>query len=159
TKEQIEAEREARAWASLRAERDRRLAETDWIMLPDVPVPPGTTREQWAAYRQALRDVPQQPGAAWDVTWPEPAVSEGWTMPTIAPERQIYADLLVGRPDGVTWESLREYLASATVELGDISGIGTGQSGVDGVVRRASFVLRNDRAGMPGDSFSPRDRQ
>jgi len=49
-------------------------------------------------------------------------------MPTIAPERQIYADLLVGRPDGVTWESLREYLASATVELGDISGVGTGQS-------------------------------
>ena len=66
-------------------------------------------------------------------------------MPTIAPERQIYADLLVGRPDGVTWESLREYLASVTVELGDISGIGTGQSGVDGVVRRANFVLRNDR--------------
>src|SRR5690606_16610 len=80
-------------------------------------------------------------------------------MPTIAQERQIYADLLVGRPDGMTWESLREYLASATVELGDISGVGTGQSGVDGVVRRASFVLRNDRAGMPGDSFSPRDRQ
>src|SRR5690606_9185172 len=79
-------------------------------------------------------------------------------MPTIAPERQIYADLLVGRPDGVTWESLREYLASATVELGDISGIGTGQSGVDGVVRRMTFTLRNDRAGMPGDSFSPRDR-
>jgi len=79
-------------------------------------------------------------------------------MPTIAPERQIYADLLVGRPDGVTWESLKDYLASATVELGDISGVGTGQSGVDGVVRRASFVLRNDRAGIPGDSFSPRDR-
>src|SRR5690606_20893573 len=77
---------------------------------------------------------------------------------TIAPERQIYTDLLVGRPDGVTWESLREYLASATVELGDISGVGTGQSGVDGVVRRASFVLRNDRAGMPGNSFAPRDR-
>src|SRR5690606_35321299 len=46
-----------------------------------------------------------------------------------------------------------------TVELGDISGVGTGQSGVDGVVRRASFVLRNDRAGMPGDAYSPRDRQ
>src|SRR5690606_13072876 len=45
-----------------------------------------------------------------------------------------------------------------TVELGDIAGVGMGQSGVDGVVRRASFVLRNDRAGMPGDSFSPRDR-
>ena len=72
TREQIEQEREAQAWISLRAERDRRLAATDWIMLPDVSVPPGTTREQWAAYRQALRDVPQQPGAPWDVVWPEP---------------------------------------------------------------------------------------
>src|SRR5690606_42159704 len=33
TREQIEQEREAQAWASLRAERNRRLAETDWIML------------------------------------------------------------------------------------------------------------------------------
>ena len=72
TKEQIEQEREAHAWASLRAERNRRLAETDWIMLPDAPCPAGTTREQWQAYRQALRDVPQQPGAPYDVTWPEP---------------------------------------------------------------------------------------
>src|SRR5690606_6505635 len=66
-------------------------------------------------------------------------------MPTIARERQIHANLQIGRPDGVTWQDVSDYLASATVELGDISGIGTGQSGVDGVVRRASFVLRNDR--------------
>lgn len=72
TREQLEQEREAQAWASLRAERNRRLAETDWIMLPDAPVPLGTTREQWEAYRRALRDVPQQPGAPYDVTWPEP---------------------------------------------------------------------------------------
>src|SRR5690606_3976446 len=80
-------------------------------------------------------------------------------MPTIARERQIHANLQIGRPDGITWEDVTDYLASATVELGDISGIGTGQSGVDGVVRRMTFTLRNDRAGMPGDSFSPRDRQ
>jgi len=72
TQAEIDAEREARAWAALRAERNRRLAETDWIMLPDAPCPAGTTREHWAAYRQALRDVPQQPGAPYDVTWPEP---------------------------------------------------------------------------------------
>lgn len=72
TREQIEQEREAQAWVSLRAERNRRLSETDWIMLPDAPCPAGTTREQWQAYRQALRDVPQQPGAPYDVTWPEP---------------------------------------------------------------------------------------
>jgi len=77
TQAEIEAEREAQAWASLREERNRRLAETDWIMLPDAPVPVGTTREQWQAYRQALRDVPQQPGAPYDVVWPEPPVSEG----------------------------------------------------------------------------------
>ena len=71
TKTEIDAERDAQAWASLRAERNRRLAETDWIMLPDAPVPVGTTREQWQAYRQALRDVPQQPGAPYDVTWPK----------------------------------------------------------------------------------------
>src|SRR5690606_5255048 len=80
-------------------------------------------------------------------------------MSTIARERQIHANLQIGRPDGVTWTDVSDYLVSATVELGDISGVGTGQSGVDGVVRRASFVLRNDRAGIPGNSFSPRDRQ
>ena len=76
TQAEIEAEREAQAWASLRAERDRRLAATDWTQLPDVPL----TEEQraaWQQYRQALRDVPEQPGAPYDVTWPEPPVSEG----------------------------------------------------------------------------------
>src|SRR5690606_30403638 len=76
-------------------------------------------------------------------------------MPTIAQERQIYADLLIGRPDGITWESLKDYLASATAELGDVSGIGTGQPGGGGAVRRARSTLRNDRAGMPGGSVSP----
>jgi len=76
TREQIEQEREAQAWEALRAERNRLLAETDWLMLPDAPLPDGTTREQWAAYRQALRDVPQQPGAPWDVTWPTPPTGD-----------------------------------------------------------------------------------
>jgi len=74
TREQIEQEREAQAWEALRAERNRRLQSTDWIMLPDAPLPPGTTREQWQAYRQALRDVPQQAGAPYNVVWPEPPV-------------------------------------------------------------------------------------
>ena len=76
TKEEIEQEREAQAWASLRAERDRRLAATDWTQLPDVPLTQ-QQREAWQAYRQALRDVPQQPGAPYDVIWPEPPESGG----------------------------------------------------------------------------------
>src|SRR5690606_18454327 len=66
-------------------------------------------------------------------------------MPTIANQRQIHMSLQIGRPDGVTWEELYDYLISAEIELGDISGVGTGQSGVDGVVRRMTFRLRNDR--------------
>src|SRR5690606_27015867 len=83
-------------------------------------------------------------------------------MPTIALERQIHANLQIGRPDGITWEDVTDYLASVTVELGDISGIGTGQSGVDGVVRRATIKLRNDRVLSiliwPVDGFVSGDR-
>ena len=40
--------------ADLRNERTRRLAETDWTQNPDVPE---ATRQAWATYRQALRDI------------------------------------------------------------------------------------------------------
>lgn len=55
-------------WAAVRAERDARLAATDWTQLPDVPL---ATKESWAAYRQALRDVTRQvdPRA---IAWPPP---------------------------------------------------------------------------------------
>ena len=54
--------------ASIRAERDALLVQTDWTQLPDVPEP---TREAWADYRQALRDIPQQEGFPHTVNWPE----------------------------------------------------------------------------------------
>lgn len=61
----------------LRAERDRRIAATDYLVMPDYPL----TEEAKATvstYRQALRDLPQQAGAPWDgggdlTPWP-PAV-------------------------------------------------------------------------------------
>lgn len=51
----------------LRQERDRRLAETDWMAGSDV-----TMSSTWTTYRQALRDVPAQDGVTGldDVTWP-----------------------------------------------------------------------------------------
>ena len=52
----------------LRAERDRRLAETDYLLLPDVMKPSG----KLLAYRQDLRDLPTKEGLDLDnVTWPE----------------------------------------------------------------------------------------
>ena len=50
---------------ALRAERDRRLAETDWRASSDL-----TLSADWATYRQALRDVPSSATSLDDVTWP-----------------------------------------------------------------------------------------
>lgn len=52
----------------VRGNRNALLASTDWTQQPDVPQ---ATRDKWVAYRQALRDVPQQPGFPSDVVWPE----------------------------------------------------------------------------------------
>ena len=47
--------------------RNELLSACDWTQLPDSPA----DHEAWAAYRQALRDVPAQEGFPWDVVWPE----------------------------------------------------------------------------------------
>lgn len=52
---------------AVRAERNQRLRECDWTQVPDAPIDPAP----WATYRQALRDVPLQPGFPWSVLWPE----------------------------------------------------------------------------------------
>ena len=49
----------------VRAQRNRLLAETDYLALSDLTLSP-----DMAAYRQALRDVPSQAGCPTDVTWP-----------------------------------------------------------------------------------------
>ena len=56
------------AWSGLRAKRDYLLAASDWTQLPDVP---SETKDKWALYRQALRDVPAQEGAPITVVWPD----------------------------------------------------------------------------------------
>ena len=81
---------QAEAAQAARAERDQLLAKCDQRMAIDrlgLAVPTGTTftawqpflRElgealssEWAAYRQALRDIPEQPGFPYAVSWPAP---------------------------------------------------------------------------------------
>lgn len=53
--------------ASARARRAALLAASDWTQLPDVPA---ATRAAWKPYRQALRDVPDQPGFPTSIDWP-----------------------------------------------------------------------------------------
>ena len=52
-----------------RIERDKRLAATDWTQNADIPQ---ATKDKWTPYRQALRDVPQQPGFPKNIVWPTP---------------------------------------------------------------------------------------
>ena len=59
-----------------RAQRDKLLAETDWTQVLDAPID-AETREAYRAYRQALRDIPEQEGFPAAITWPElPAVTK-----------------------------------------------------------------------------------
>ena len=53
--------------AMVREQRDRLLTETDWTQAADIPQ---ATKDKWAPYRQALRDVPEQAGFPYDVVWP-----------------------------------------------------------------------------------------
>lgn len=66
TQQEIE-DRTNSAANSVRQTRDRLLAQSDWTQVADAPV----DKAAWAAYRQALRDVPSQEGFPWNVTFPE----------------------------------------------------------------------------------------
>ena len=70
TKAEHEAAYQARldadAAAAVRSQRDGLLVETDWMGLSDV-----TMSSDWATYRQALRDVPEQDDFPHTITWPD----------------------------------------------------------------------------------------
>lgn len=55
---------------AIRAKRNTLIAETDFLMMPDYPLS-SEGRQAVQAYRQALRDVPQQEGFPFGVHWPE----------------------------------------------------------------------------------------
>lgn len=61
----LDSERE---WLKVRRDRDHLLAATDWVVLRAAdtgqPVPP-----EWLAYRQALRDITEQPDPL-NIEWP-----------------------------------------------------------------------------------------
>lgn len=63
--EQAEAEQAAAA----RSIRNGLLRDCDWTQLPDSPLS-AEVRAAWAAYRQALRDITEQPGFPASVEWP-----------------------------------------------------------------------------------------
>lgn len=57
-------------WAAsdVKAERNSRLRDTDWLACVDVIL---ENQEEWLEYRRALRDISRQDGYPFDVVWPE----------------------------------------------------------------------------------------
>ena len=67
TREEIEANTESQ-WAKIRNQRDSLLSSCDWTQLPDVSFVEQAMQE-WATYRQALRDVTSQTDP-YNIEWP-----------------------------------------------------------------------------------------
>ena len=57
-------------WVAVREQRNRMLRDSDWTDLPHSPLGE-SQQEEWQAYRQALRDVPQQDVEPDAVVWPD----------------------------------------------------------------------------------------
>lgn len=53
------------------AQRNELLYASDWTQIPNNPLTPALQQE-WAVYRQALRDIPNQQGYPATVIWPTP---------------------------------------------------------------------------------------
>lgn len=68
TAEELTKQDETKA-ASVRAERDSKLAACDWRVIKAFES--GAPQDfEWAAYRQALRDITTQAGFPWTIYWP-----------------------------------------------------------------------------------------
>ena len=67
TEEDLAAETESQ-WASIRQQRNVKLAESDWTQIADAPFTE-EKRLEWVTYRQALRDITNQTDP-FSISWP-----------------------------------------------------------------------------------------
>lgn len=65
-----QADLDAKAATSVRTTRDAKLSESDWMVIKSAETGIALATE-WAAYRQALRDITAQEGFPHNVIWPE----------------------------------------------------------------------------------------
>jgi len=54
----------------IRAERNALISECDWTQLDDTPLTE-SKKQEWATYRQELRDIPLQEGFPFNIVWPQ----------------------------------------------------------------------------------------
>jgi hypothetical protein len=64
--DQLAADILADKWAAIRTERDKLMAQSDWMAMPDSPA----ISDAWTAYRTALRNLPASQADPDDIVWP-----------------------------------------------------------------------------------------
>ena len=64
--DQLAADILAGKWAAIRTQRDKLIAQSDWMAMPDSPA----ISDAWAAYRSALRNLPASKSDPDDIVWP-----------------------------------------------------------------------------------------
>jgi len=66
----------AQSWKNLRARRNQLLRMSDWVVtVPDASNVNDDKKTKWIAYRQQLRDVPQNNSDPENIVWPIPPSS------------------------------------------------------------------------------------
>jgi hypothetical protein len=63
---EYKAIKDAEQAKSVREDRTRRLADSDWTQISDSTA----DKQAWATHRQALRDITAQVGFPWTINWP-----------------------------------------------------------------------------------------
>ena len=66
----LKKEIESKPITKVRQERNKRLADVDWIFSTDYHIP-DQMRDEWTRYRQALRDLPSLTEDPENPVWPE----------------------------------------------------------------------------------------
>jgi hypothetical protein len=74
-KEEFEAKLQelidAQPWKELREERNKRIAQTDYLATIDYPHASEEAKQAWLDYRQALRDLPAVTEDPTNPVWPQ----------------------------------------------------------------------------------------
>ena len=74
-KEEFEAKLQelidAQPWKELREERNRRIAQTDYLFTSDYPHATEEVKQAWLDYRQSLRDLPATTEDPSNPLWPQ----------------------------------------------------------------------------------------
>ena len=65
--EENPADQVTQTWETIRKKRDTLLSQSDWAVLPDVPL---SNKKEWLTYRALLRQLPQLYRDPSKVSWP-----------------------------------------------------------------------------------------